>query len=133
LKYGLSPIICVGEKTEKAPITDGVDQLKEALTHVPKNRYRDIVVAYEPVWAIGGNKVATIEHIVKVITRLREVVGRDTPILYGGSVNVDEIDNLAKRPEIDGVLVGSASIRAASFVKICQSWANEKSFKGELT
>lgn len=129
LKYGLSPIICVGEKTQKSPLSDAVNQLEQALTHIPKNRYGDIVVAYEPVWAIGGNKVATMEHIVKAMTKLREVVGRDTPVLYGGSVNVDEVDNLAKRPEIDGVLVGSASIRAASFIKICQVWSQFKNFK----
>jgi len=129
IKYGLSPIICVGEKTQSAPISDAVKQLEEALMHLPKNRYKDIVVAYEPVWAIGGTKVASIEHIVKAMTRLREAVGRDTPVLYGGSVNVDQIGELAKRPEIDGVLVGSASIRAASFVKICQEWAAAKSFR----
>lgn len=131
IKYGLSPIICVGEKTQSASQSDAVNQLNEALVHVPKSRYKDIVVAYEPVWAIGGTKTASIEHIVKAMNKLREVVGRDTPILYGGSVNETQIAELSKRPEIDGVLVGSASIRAASFLAICNTWAKAKSFKGD--
>jgi len=129
IKYGLTPIICVGEKSKTAPISDAVNQLREALNTIPKNRYKDVVVAYEPVWAIGGAKVASIDHIVKGMFKLREVVDRDTSILYGGSVNVEQVTELAKRPEIDGVLVGSASIRAASFIKICQDWAGAKSFK----
>lgn len=129
IKYGLTPIICVGEKSKTAPISDAVNQLREALNTIPKNRYKDVVVAYEPVWAIGGAKVASIDHIVKGMFKLREVVDRDTSILYGGSVNVEQVSELAKRPEIDGVLVGSASIRAASFIKICQDWAGAKSFK----
>lgn len=132
LKYGLVPIICVGEKSQKAPIADAVAQLEDALTHIPKNRYKDIVVAYEPVWAIGGTKVAGIDHIVKGMTKLREIIGRDSSILYGGSVNIDQIGDLAKRPEIDGVLVGSASIRASNFLTICNTWAKAKSFKGEV-
>lgn len=136
IKYGLTPIICVGEQHQSDPLYDAPNQLTEALIHVPKNRYKDIVVAYEPKWAIsgfGGKKVASIDHIIKEFTRLREVVGRDTPILYGGSVNETQISELAKRPEIDGVLVGSASIRAASFLNICNTWAKAKSFKTEVS
>lgn len=129
IKYGLTPIICVGEKSKTAPISDAVNQLREALHTIPKNRYKDVIVAYEPVWAIGGTKVASIDHITKGMLKIREVVGRDTSILYGGSVNVEQVKELAKRPEIDGVLVGSASIRVASFIKICQDWAEAKSFK----
>ncbi len=132
LKYGLVPIICVGEKTQSASLSDAVHQLEDALMHIPKNRYRDVVVAYEPVWAIGGAKVASIDHIIKAITKLREVVGRDTPVLYGGSVNETQIVDLGKRPEIDGVLVGSASLKAAGFINICRTWAEAKSFKGEV-
>lgn len=133
IKYGLSPIICVGEEHAYDPLSDAPKQLVEALNHVPKNRYKDIVVAYEPKWAIsgfGGKKTASIDHILKEFTRLREVVGRDTPILYGGSVDESQISSLAARPEIDGVLVGSASIRASAFLKICHTWAEAKSFKG---
>ena len=135
LKYGLVPIVCVGEDNKSDPLSDAPNKLREALMHIPKNRYKDIVVAYEPKWAIsgfGGKKVASIDHIIKEFTRLREVIGRDSSILYGGSVNEKQIVELAKRPEIDGVLVGSASIRASSFLEICRTWAKSKSFRGEV-
>lgn len=132
MKYGLVPIVCVGEKHEYDPLTDGVKMLELALEDIPKNRYGDIVVAYEPKWAIsgfGGKKTASIERILKEIARLREMVGRGTPILYGGSVNDEDIIELAKRPEIDGVLVGSASLKSENFINICRTWAQAKSFK----
>lgn len=131
LKYGLSPIVCVGEKTKSASIHDAVNQLKEALQHVPKNSFKDIVVAYEPVWAIGEHE-APLDHSVRAITMLREVVGRDSSILYGGSINDKDIEKFAGSHIIDGVLVGSASLRAGVFVEICRKWAEAKSFKGDV-
>jgi len=132
LKHGLSPIICVGEKTKSAPLSDAADQLEEALTHVPKNKYKDIVVAYEPVWAIGNHNAAPVEHAEKAVAKLREVIFRESPILYGGSIDHEKILNFAKSPLIDGVLVGSASLRASVFVEICRIWAANKSFKGDV-
>jgi len=133
VKFGLSPIVCVGEKTKSASIRDAVDQLEEALQHVPKNSYKDIIVAYEPVWAIGTEHTASLEHSVKAITMLREIIGRDSSILYGGSVNDKEIEKFAGSLAIDGVLVGSASLRAGVFIEICKKWAEAKSFKGDVT
>lgn len=132
LKYGLSPIICVGEKTKSAPISNAADQLEEALTHVPKNKFKDIVVAYEPVWAIGRKEPASVEHAERAITKLREVIYRESPILYGGSIDQDKILNFAKSPMIDGVLVGSASLRASVFVELCRIWADAKNFKNDV-
>lgn len=133
LKAGLSPIICVGEKKKSVRYPSGViNQLKEALAHVPKKNYKDIIVAYEPVWAIGTGENADPEYAAKVITALREVVLRDSPILYGGSVNSKNAAGFGNRPEIDGLLVGGASLRAADFVKICSTWADKKSFKNEV-
>lgn len=132
LKFGLSPIVCVGEKTKSAPIRDAVNQLNEALQHVPKNSYKDIIVAYEPVWAIGTEHVAPLDHSIKAIAMLREVIGRDSSILYGGSIDDKEIEKFAKSHIIDGVLVGSASLRAGIFVEICKKWAEAKSFKGDV-
>lgn len=130
LKAGLSPIVCVGEKkkSEKYP-TSVVNQLKEALLHVPKKHFKDIVVAYEPVWAIGSGENADPEYAAKVISELRQVVLRDSPILYGGSTNSKNAKGYAERPEIDGLLVGGASLRAAEFVKMCGIWSEAKSFK----
>lgn len=132
LKIGLTPIICVGERRKKGEISEPVRELKEALTHVPAKNYKDVVVAYEPVWAIGTGDDAGPEYVAKVTTKLREIVHADTPILYGGSVNSKNIEGYAKRPEIDGVLVGGASLRAAEFVKICRAWSLSKSFKNDL-
>ncbi len=134
LRSGLSPIICVGEKKKSSKFPDApVNQLKEALMHVPKKYYKDIVVAYEPIWAISKesdrNRNAEVEHVVKVIRSLRELVLRDSPILYGGSINSKNAGEYANRPEIDGALVGAASLRATEFFKICQIWDKNKSFK----
>lgn len=133
LKAGLHPIVCVGEKKKSVRYPIGVtNQLKQALSHVPKKHYGDIVVAYEPVWAIGTGENADPDYVVKVITSLREIVLRDCPILYGGSVNSKNVGGFGKRPEIDGVLVGGASLRAADFVKICSIWADNKNFKNDV-
>jgi triosephosphate isomerase len=134
LRAGLSPIICVGEKKKSAEYPhEPVDQLKEALSHVPKKYYKQIVVAYEPIWAISTkenrNRNADVLHVVKVAQALRELVLRDSPILYGGSVNSANAKEYAIRPEIDGALVGAASLRAAEFIKVCGIWAECKNFK----
>jgi triosephosphate isomerase len=130
LRAGLSPIICVGEKKKSVRYpTSVVNQLKEALAHVPKKYYKEIVIAYEPVWAIGTGENADPEYAAKVITELRQLVLRDSPILYGGSVNSRNAAGFGKRPEIDGLLVGGASLRASEFVKICSTWAEKKNFK----
>lgn len=130
LRAGLSPIICVGEKKKSEKYPHGpIDQLKEALMHVPKKYYKQIIVAYEPIWAVGTGENADPEYVTKVISALRELVLRDSPILYGGSVNSKNAADYGKRPEIDGLLVGGASLRAAEFVKICGIWSESKSFK----
>lgn len=129
LKAGLRPIICVGESTKTTNLSQPVRELKEALEHVPKKYHRDLVVAYEPIWAISKNGVgesATPEYVARVAVKLRELVRDETRILYGGSVNSSNIKGFAARPEIDGVLVGSASVRAAEFVKICKIWDESK-------
>lgn len=134
LKAGLSPIICIGEKKKSASCPKEVlGQLKEALMHVPKEHYKDIVIVYEPIWSISTTNHthghADPDYVVRVITALREIVLRDCPILYGGSVNSKNIKEYAGRPEIDGVLVGAASLRASEFVNICHTWAGNKNFK----
>ena len=133
LRAGLFPIICVGEKTKSIKFPEMVvNQLKSALMHVPRKFFSQIVVAYEPVWAIGTGKVAEPEYVAKVVSALRELVLRDSPILYGGSVDSKSALVFGDRPEIDGLLVGGASIRANEFIKICQNWSEKKSFKGEI-
>jgi len=129
LKAELSPIICVGEKERGSVIGQPLNELQEAIAGIPKKHHKDIIVAYEPIWAIGTGDNADPAYVAKVTTKLREVVSEHTPILYGGSVTSSNITEYANRPEIDGVLVGGASVRAAEFVKICKIWAEAKSLR----
>lgn len=133
LRAGLSPIICVGERTKSSKFPTGpVKQLKEALMHVPKSSYKNIIIAYEPTWAISTTKNSENcdgAYASRVASALREIVLRDCPILYGGSINSKTVREYGDHPEIDGVLVGSASLRAADFVKVCKVWSECKNFK----
>jgi len=123
----LIPIICVGEENKNQDsASDVVKQLKDTLSFVNKNEYDKIIVAYEPVWAVGKDTPATPEYCAKVITQLREIVSAGTPIIYGGDVNAGNIYSYMQRPEIDGVLVGRDSLAASEFVKICRIVAEYK-------
>ncbi len=126
LKAGLKPIICVGEKKRSKTTAQPVRELNEALDGVPKKYLKDIVIAYEPVWAIGTGENAEPEYVAKVLTRLKEIVHRETVMLYGGSVKSKNIKEYAIRPEINGVLVGGASVRVAEFEKICRAFEESK-------
>jgi len=132
IRGGLTPIICVGEKKKSNKAEDPHSQLKEALLHVPKVHYKDIVVAYEPIWAISNGVTgenADPDYVARVLIKLRELVHSDTPMLYGGSVKANNVRGYAERPEIDGVLIGGASIKAKEFIEICSIWSKIKNFK----
>lgn len=128
LGHNLVPIICVGETTADlelhGPSAVPVAQLKAALAGV--DGAADIVVAYEPVWAIGSGQAATPEQAEQVAAQLRltlaEVLGQDvadkTRILYGGSVKGVNIGGFMKEPNVDGALVGGASLDIAEFSSI---------------
>jgi len=133
LRAGIKPIVCVGERKKSGNLVQPIRELHEALNHVPKKYYQDIIVAYEPIWAIsngikGDN--ASPDYVARVANKLREIVHTDTPILYGGSVNSKNAKGYAERPEIDGVLVGGASVRAAEFIKICQIFNESRGILG---
>ncbi|MEY4102021.1 MAG: Triosephosphate isomerase, partial [Actinomycetota bacterium] len=130
LKHGVVPVLCVGESEaeleEFGPSAVPVAQLKAALEGVSADA--DIVVAYEPVWAIGTGKVATEEQAEQVCAALRgalvEVLGsaaaERTRILYGGSVKANNIAGFMRQPNIDGALVGGASLDVAEFSSIAR-------------
>jgi triosephosphate isomerase len=130
LKHGVVPVLCVGESEaeleEFGPSAVPVAQLKAALEGVSADA--DIVVAYEPVWAIGTGKVATEEQAEQVCAALRgalvEVLGSAaadrTRILYGGSVKANNIAGFMRQPNIDGALVGGASLDVAEFSSIAR-------------
>jgi len=118
---GLSPIVCVGEEKKDQNLAgEIVKDLKDSLAHIAAKDYKKLVIAYEPVWAVGAKEPATPEYASKVINQLREVVSAETPIIYGGTVDSSNVYEFVRRPEIDGVLVGRTSLRAKEFIKICR-------------
>ncbi len=128
LRHGLVPVICVGETAadleEFGASAVPVGQLEAALKGVPADA--DIVVAYEPVWAIGSGQAATPQQAQDVCARLREVIGtalgaeaaQRTRVLYGGSVKSANIASFMREPDVDGALVGGASLLADEFAAI---------------
>ena len=130
IRYGLVPVLCVGETAEDlekhGPSAVPVAQLKAALAGVESAV--DIVVAYEPVWAIGSGQAATPEQAEQVAAQLRvtlaELIGQEaadaTRILYGGSVKSSNIAGFMRQPNVDGALVGGASLDLAEFSSIVQ-------------
>jgi triosephosphate isomerase len=129
LDHGLRPIVCVGETLEQREQgrTGAVvgAQLEGSLAAVPRERAGEIVVAYEPVWAIGTGRTATPELAQEVHAtiraRLRErfgATGDAIRIQYGGSVKPDNAASLLSQPDIDGALVGGASLEPESFARI---------------
>jgi len=130
LRHGLRPILCIGETWDQRARnqTESVlaRQLTEALTGVDKDHGTEVVIAYEPVWAIGSGQPATPaqageahRHIRERITALwgHETGGR-VPILYGGSVTPENIGELLAIREVDGALVGGACLDPAQFARI---------------
>jgi triosephosphate isomerase len=130
LNVGIAPILCVGEGLEVREAGEHVQhtlaQLDAALDKVKPDQIEKVVVAYEPVWAIGTGKTATPEDAQEVIgalrTRLAERYTGGTAdrmrILYGGSVKANNVAGIMEQADIDGALVGGASIDAEEFVRI---------------
>lgn len=128
LKHGLVPVICVGETAadleEFGASAVPAGQLEKALDGVPVSA--DIVVAYEPVWAIGSGQAATPAQAQEVCAELRKVIGRvlddgaaaRTRVLYGGSVKSGNIASFLREPDVDGALVGGASLVVDEFAAI---------------
>ena len=130
VKAGLIPIVCVGEKKEQreAGYTDDLVtyQTLTALTGLTKEEVAKVVIAYEPVWAIGTGLTATDEQANETIAVIRKAVaakyGKATAgkvrIQYGGSMNPGNVKGLMAQPEIDGGLIGGASLKAEDFSKV---------------
>ncbi|GIH77130.1 triose-phosphate isomerase [Planobispora longispora] len=131
-RHSLTPILCVGEGLEVRQsgghVAHSVAQLDGALRDVPAEQAASIVLAYEPVWAIGTGEVATPADAQEVCgalrARLAELydgeVAAKVRILYGGSVKSDNIAGIMAQEDVDGALVGGASLDPGEFVKICR-------------
>ena len=132
LRHGLTPILCVGEgldvRRSGAHVRHCTDQLDAALAGLTAEQVGTIVIAYEPVWAIGTGEVATPEDAQEVCgairSRLAERFGAETAgivrILYGGSVKAANTAGILAGPDVDGALVGGASLDADEFAQICR-------------
>jgi triosephosphate isomerase (TIM) len=129
LEAGLLPVLCVGETEEERERGDTErklrHQVREDLARVDLERLGDVVIAYEPIWAIGTGQVATPEQAQDAIAFVRALVGDRSPeqaertrILYGGSAKPDNAAELLALPDVDGALVGGASLDAESFAAI---------------
>ena len=130
IEFGLAPIVCVGERLDEreAGRTESVlaAQFQKGIAPLTAQQFDRIVIAYEPVWAIGTGKTATPEiaadahRVIRAQSRAKfgKPAGDAIRILYGGSVKPDNVKSLMAQPEIDGVLVGGASLDPASFASI---------------
>jgi triosephosphate isomerase len=127
LAHGITPIVCVGEtllERESGHTADVVKRQLAAVIHVNGHCISEIVLAYEPVWAIGTGKTATPEQAQEVHALLRAQLRAASPhpervrILYGGSMNGANAASLLCQPDVDGGLVGGASLKAPEFLKI---------------
>jgi triosephosphate isomerase (TIM) len=129
-RHGLTPILCIGEpldvRRENAHVAHCVDQLEAALDGVTPAAAEKLVVAYEPVWAIGTGEVATPQDAQEVCAAVRATLSElygpaladATRVLYGGSVKAANIAGIMAQPDVDGALVGGASIDPAEFASI---------------
>jgi triosephosphate isomerase len=129
----LVAILCVGETLEERDRGRTVEvvlrQLQHGLAPVTNDDAARVVIAYEPVWAIGTGRTATPEQAQEVHAAIREALrdhfnreaAKDIRILYGGSVTAENVDSLVAKPDIDGALVGGASLKATSFARIVRA------------
>lgn len=131
-RAGLTPVLCVGEtldqrnRGETGAVIAG--QLTAVLDRVGEQGFVDAVIAYEPVWAIGTGETASPAQVQKVHADIRALLARYShalsvriPILYGGSVKADNARDLFQKPDVNGGLVGGASLDAAQFIAICDA------------
>ena len=133
LEKGIIPIICVGESLEQREMDLSMEyvayQVKAALSGVDASQLRRCIIAYEPIWAIGTGKTATAEQAEEVCQGIRAVVrgiygarpARAVSILYGGSMNAKNAFELLAQPDIDGGLIGGASLKPVDFSEIVKA------------
>ena len=134
LKNGLKVIFCIGESLEEREAGRQNEVVKAELEgsvfNLPEEDFRKLIIAYEPIWAIGTGKTATAEQAEEIHAYVRSIieekygkaVAEDTSILYGGSCKASNAPELFAKPDIDGGLIGGASLKAADFRGIIDAW-----------
>ncbi len=134
LAHGLKPIVCVGEVLEEREAGKQLEvvkrQVEEGLFHLTPEQMMEVVIAYEPVWAIGTGKTATPEQAQEIHAHIRSLLtakygkelADEISILYGGSCKPGNAKELFACPDIDGGLIGGASLKADDFIAIAQSF-----------
>lgn len=134
LEYGIQPIFCCGEVLEEREAGNHFDvveaQIKESIFHLTEVELSNIIIAYEPVWAIGTGKTATSDQAQEMHSFIRsllkekcgEEIACEVSILYGGSCNPKNAAELFANKDVDGGLIGGAALKADDFIKIAQSF-----------
>lgn len=142
IRNGMRPILCIGETASEH--TDGEtahvlhDQIVSGLLNVTSEEIKDIVIAYEPVWAIGSGEAATPVDLDMAVKTIRKQVGAlygkkaagELRVLYGGSVNSENTESFLAVPGVDGLLIGGASLKADEFASIVEKAHNSRKQKG---
>ena len=130
LARGMRPIFCCGEPLQVREVDTHVGyvakQLKASLFHLKEEDFRKVVIAYEPIWAIGTGRTATsdqaqeMHHAIRVLVAKKygKIIADDTTILYGGSCNAQNAPDIFRQPDVDGGLIGGASLKAEDFAAI---------------
>lgn len=138
LKYNLIPILCLGETLEEREARRAFEVVKfqfdRSLKNLKAEEMERVVIAYEPVWAIGTGRTATPEQAEQMHSYIRRLlneqygdsIGQKVQIIYGGSVKPDNIAQLMAKPNLDGALVGGASVKAESFIQIVTNASQEE-------
>ena len=134
LAAGLKPIFCIGEVLPEREAEKHFEvvseQLEEGLFHITEEQFRKIIIAYEPVWAIGTGRTATPQQAQEMHKFIREQIAKkyndsvadDTTILYGGSCKPSNAEELFANPDVDGGLIGGASLNAEDFIQIVNAF-----------
>ena len=134
IQNDLTPVYCCGETIEErndGELFDVIEkQLKEGVFHLSMENFKKVIIAYEPVWAIGTGVTATKEQAQemhqfirqKIADKYNEEIAENTSILYGGSCKPSNANELFSQPDIDGGLIGGASLKPESFIQIAQSF-----------